>query len=1081
MKSATLAVRKLIQEGTEVRATPQLRVEFEHNRYSKIKSLDDKGTLVAVTPANDPLNNEWSSVFDANAITMPNRPETGIAKARLTETIKLLQGYVDKAPAARFYAASDEDPYTYWASTSRTSATAVATADYNFPTPIKLTMMYEEKLISNKVVVGFETSYARPRSYDIQITEVANPTESQWRTIGSNIVPNTKSGQVALWLTNDSPQTWGTTPVYNLLGWVHGVRLIVRSMNEGGAHLDVIQLGARLERDISDIVINYSKSMEVSERSFIAPVGAASSNQAAVTLSNFDQAFNDDNEASIFYGLVDKKAKFTMDLRIDATPTGGQPNERIREFTMWADSWGNKDEDSVSVNLKDSSVFLQEVDMPKVFWENLTIGAICWQIMDTVGLTNYAYNQEVIDSGQIIPYFWANEGTAWEQISELSEATQTAVYFDEYDIMQIKTRKSIFGTHKTVDWNFDAVQNNAKLPDVIESSTDDNMVVNHVEINWKPAEFRENKGVPEMETVWEPSEESVVLRGTALLRDIPLNGMSIYISAVDASHWPFESHVNIRGEIMKYKGKEYLKYKKGGGTELKIVTSVEEKTAIDDDSDPAMIWSNNWTGRLVVTERGVSGSGKAEHKLKPNAYTASIVTRVNGTFLESRSNWHHQKNGFVQLSVPPNKPDDLIYVMRPNATVPTANTLIGARIRFPEKQIRADQFAIGGLQFASDFGDIGYYLEFMTTKMADSTKRMTNEINLWMGGAGSNPLTRAVTGAKAVGVAANIVYDKWYDLEVKHIHNFDGSANIMVYLDGMFMNAWNIPKVRRGWFEQGNFGVYARGSCVVDVDYLYSLFDAGSLTPDASSFFDLTNGGLSSGFIEREWRWAPYMQTGVAALREGGRRITHFGNRAFYYYDEFGPVVHEVREFDVEFNEDDVPVAHSFPYISNTQVFCTDYTANAFGAKFTLVNASRRDAVIKGEDSITFGIDNKIDQKMFIYGRKLFQEEENVIIKKDDQSIRAKGKVALDIDNKFVQTEKMANELGDWVVGLWSLGADEVSVQVFGNPLVQLGDLVTMNYPAKGLYPATHKYYIVSIKNDFNDGLDTNLILRRSK
>lgn len=1098
MKPATLAVRKILQESTEVRALPKCRVEFEHNRYSKIKEVDaEKKLLVNVSPANNVNDNEWNSVFDANSITLPNRPGTGIAKARLISPIKLPSGIKDRPMPFRVYAASSEDVYRYWSHTSRSGSTPVATNDYSLPDPVKLTIMYESKLIANKVVAGFETTYASPKSYNIQITEVANPAENQWRTIGSNIIPDSK-GQVTLWLKNDGSNGWDTTPNYTSMGWVHGVRLVVNSLTKGREHLDVIQLGARFERDISDLVIDYSKEFEISDRSFIAPLGAASANQASITLSNFDQTFDGDREfldtartiINPFYGLIDKKAKFTMDLSIDARPTGSA-DERLREFTMWVDSWGGEDEDTVSVSLKDSSIFLQEVDMPKTFWKKMTVGAIIWQIMDTVGLTNYSYTHDPADTGQEIPYFWSNQGTAWEQIAELTEATQTAVYFDEYDVMQIRTRKSIFNGGRAVDWNLDAVQNGPKLPEVISASTDDSLVVNHVDINYKPAEFKTNKGIDQMETVWEPKDETVTLRAAGLLRDLPASGGDIYITSAQATHWPYESYVNVRGEIIKYSGKEYLRYKKGGGTELVKVNSLEEKQAIDEDvdkTDPNLAWANNFTGRLYVTERGVSNSGIVTHKLRQTDYSASIVTRLDGTFLESRSNWHHQKDGFMQLSIPPGSPNETIYVMRPNATVPTNNTTYGMRFRFASNQIRSDQFAVGGLQFASDWGDVGAYVEVMTSKTAtEAHGNLTGEINLWIGGAGNTPLRRAVPTSDlgVLGASANIVYDRWYDLEIKYQHQFDGSSNIIIYLDGMYMKAYNLQPGQR-WNEGGAFGAYARGACTIDVDYLYGVWDdpsgpAGTVTPDGSTWLDLAKGSYTSGYIEREWRFGAYKETGVAPLGEGGRRITQVGNRGFYYYDEFGPVVHEMRTFDIEFEEDDVPVNHSFLYVSNTAVHCTDYTSNPFGATFTLVNASRQDAIIKGEDSITFGIDNKIDQKMFIYGHKLFQEEENIITKTNDQSIRAKGKVSLSFDNQFIQTEAMATELGDWVVDLWGLGADEVSAEIFGNPLLQLGDLITMNYPQKGMLPTTHKFYIVSLKNSFSDGLTTNLILRRVK
>jgi hypothetical protein len=52
-----------------------------------------------------------------------------------------------------------------------------------------------------------------------------------------------------------------------------------------------------------------------------------------------------------------------------------------------------------------------------------------------------------------------------------------------------------------------------------------------------------------------------------------------------------------------------------------------------------------------------------------------------------------------------------------------------------------------------------------------------------------------------------------------------------------------------------------------------------------------------------------------------------------------------------------------------------------------------------------------------------------------------------------------------------------VNIKIFGNPLIQVGDVVTLSYYLKGL--SEQKYVVHSISNTFNSGLETSLILKK--
>jgi hypothetical protein len=1060
MKTASAAVQTMLKNDVEVAAKVRLTAEWEHNRFSPIDSI-------TVTPAQTD-DVEWLSIYDLDSITLPARPSAGSAKSRFDSdaTLPIVGKYRDFPAESRYYISTEFDKYKYWSSTQKTGTTPVS-GRYAFTTPIVLTLMYDNPVLANKVVVGFETAYALPGAFTIEVTYNG----TTWTTLP--VTALNSDGQVILYRSTSN--VWSTTPSHTGQINMMGMRLTVSSMNESKSHVDVIQMGLRLEQDLTEFLEDYTTSFDIAERSFVAPLGQSSSNTASVTLSNIDQRFNNESATSLYKGLIGKRARFTCDILLDSTPHGGSPNETIREFTMWVDTWGGQDQASSTVELKDSSVFLQEITIPPVFWENITVGAIIWQLLDISGMTNYEYNRHVLDNSQAIPYFWPEPDiTVWDQIGQLAEATQTAVYFDEYDVMQIKTSTAMFASGESVDWSLDAVPNGQKLPDIITSEIQEEMTTNKVTVDYRPAKYSEfNNGFPKMETVWEPEEATVVLRSAPLVKDLYAIHIVMWIRQADAVHWPYESLVNVRGEIIRYKGKQYVWYKPDGTTETKVVYNQEEKDALDDQSHPDLAYKNYFTGKLMITERGVMGSGISDHKINGATYSSVITSAINA-YMYAWNGGFVKKDGYAQVTNTATANGATYHIMRHETAVTGPYVMFGTRMQFPRGGHQA-----GGIWFDGNSLDIGYYLEIATTEHTDviEKRQWRHELSLSVAKNNTDRIRNVPVNGDPKGHAAAISPGPWYNIDVIYQKS---TGNVTVYIDGVIAGYWVVPSDMRPITNEGRFGMYVRGLSQVNFEYIYATSAQTPADFDSTSFFDLKEGSFTSGYIERDWR---YDTRFFNAYFSGTRKYyPQMISRANYALDEFGPVVHEMREYDIKFDEGKIPVQHSSLFLSNTsQVACLAYMSNPFGAKFMLVNTSRENAVVQGEDSVTFGSDNTVNQKMFVYGRALYQDEDKSVTKSDEFSIRKNGLAELVFDNRFIQTDAMANALGDWVVRMWAGPIDELAVEIFGNPLLQLGDVVSMNWPFRNMAPLTHKYYVVYKENTFQEGLKTRLVLRRAR
>jgi hypothetical protein len=314
------------------------------------------------------------------------------------------------------------------------------------------------------------------------------------------------------------------------------------------------------------------------------------------------------------------------------------------------------------------------------------------------------------------------------------------------------------------------------------------------------------------------------------------------------------------------------------------------------------------------------------------------------------------------------------------------------------------------------------------------------------------------------GAAFPVVKGQWYDLEVK----VDG-PNISVSMNGrVVLTATDANPIPPGVM----CGPFIRGFTACDFEYFYAV-PPGILNdsiPDETDFLSQIGGGYESRQFQQ------YIKSAVTA--PFGKNVGQWVKNGYKdrYIQEFGAPVHEMREYKVTFEK--APVLYSSLYISNSdQIVTTDYVGNPFGADFTIANSSRFNSVVNGEDTVTYGADNSVEQKMVITARTIQQEDEKQYVIKNDAAIRARGEIPLDISSQWIQSEAAAMSIGNWIVNNWAKPADTLEVVVFGHPLIRVGDVVSVSYAPKGL--TDEKFVVLRSQQSWDNGLQTSLSCRK--
>lgn len=1078
------AVKTLIENEYAVQAVPEVVVDWNMNRYFDAVANNTPDSL------DYAFDDEF---FPMESIVEPLRPTKGINKARIGSAT-IGNDYLAQSSTkarSRYYIADIDDTYKYWTSPDASDPSTAALSN------CKPQVVYPSPVSVNKIVIKVENSWASPATFSIQTTTLAAPTDADWTEIAnqSNLPAAWKaSGEIVLYFNGSS---WrNATRTDNVSSSIRGVRIVVSSL-EGGyevtddnsevhstyvstedgtfqqyntdgkdARFDLIEISARREVDLSAHVISFEDTFDNGEVNELHPIGTVTTNEGTLTLSNIYLSaleggyalglFSAENTESPYYQYIDANAEFNI--RYVYYDNGVEVGA-VQQAHLFANAWNGQSDETVQVSLSDHSKFFNETTVRAALWENLSVPEIVWRILDSIGFVNYQIDRDADKvTEHIIPIFYTDgETNAWELLDQLSQASQTAIYFDEYGTLQVKTREFAYSPDDAPVWTFNSHKVGSKLEDIVSFDQTDEFEPNYYKVTYQKTDWApEVDAVPTLQQVWEP-EGTVALRGTPLVQALGTTDQFLYVSQKEVVLWPYKGMLNIDSELITYEGKEYVYYTgDDGNTKNTVILKSDDEAKVKDDQTPwRFTYKNYYTGGLAITERGVWNSEVLDHPVDATGYTTKKY--VNGTASTSNGFSHLSTESKVKLHSPKNvKGYGDILMVSHGASTDTPFYYYGTKFKITSGNGQYAGMAI------NTSGDDGYYVEFTPSKNLGGKERKTRkEMIVYSRNSGKD--FRLDSAAIAIGV--NIEY------EVDLAFSVSGSDHkLVVWVNGKQVSSSTISGAHKN-AANGRFAMFVRGKTTAEYEYIYAVAKQDEDIPEDFSFMDK----VKRSYVGNLWftEWVYELKTKTRRRHKHTDQITYKVNERFM--DDFGPYVHEIREYDIKF--DPAPVLHSRLYLTNDwSATVLEYRSDPFSAHFIVANTYRGNAVINGDDSISFaGTGGSVNQVLTVFGRAIVTEESETVIASNDDQIRRRGKIEAELTGDWIQSKEMAQDVADWLEAHFSYGNANVSLEVFGNPLIQVGDIVHVDYPEKHI---DADYFVVGTNNSFDQGITTTLTLR---
>jgi hypothetical protein len=269
-----------------------------------------------------------------------------------------------------------------------------------------------------------------------------------------------------------------------------------------------------------------------------------------------------------------------------------------------------------------------------------------------------------------------------------------------------------------------------------------------------------------------------------------------------------------------------------------------------------------------------------------------------------------------------------------------------------------------------------------------------------------------------------------------------------------------------------NMAVFVRGNAKCTFENVYALAENYSQntsfsldTPISSAFGDVS---LTADSSFRKYAISGFIQStylsGVSSLEPPKYNI---------YFEEFGTIMREAAYFNVRYDKAypalSAQISPSFSRVKGFTV--SGFTASAYGAEFLVFNHT--DAVLNLDSTsgnylriqgVTFTQQSQNELTVDDYFQKKSSFSDPVFIevgvvdspvdaKKDYADIKlsrlTQGQKDFAIEAPYIQSQDVANSLMKWLVEKIMKPRKSVGLEVFGLPILQLGDIVEIDYVSK--------------------------------
>lgn len=393
------------------------------------------------------------------------------------------------------------------------------------------------------------------------------------------------------------------------------------------------------------------------------------------------------------------------------------------------------------------------------------------------------------------------------------------------------------------------------------------------------------------------------------------------------------------------------------------------------------------------------------------------------------------------------------------------------------------QISSGGISFYTNTNNEGYYLELVALSNSSKDATVSSDdsiytLYLYKLKIVDGILTPTILLKRFVPILtdAGTFLDKGGDISTV----YDLSVQISKTSNGRFLSVYLNNNIVGSTEDQANnitaiqnVGTFVRGSSSLMFENIYAIdtADNNGNETKVSDVYAMDNssslknyavsGIVQSTFLNKLSASSPYSTT-----KTDGTTVSKL------YYEEFGTIMREMTYLNIKFNKA-YPALYSSiaqPYASKG--FCiSGYNPTPYGAEFLIFNVTDTLLSLSSTSAnylriLGTSFTQNAKQELTVdeyYSRRTSLSNQDSILsntditqyKKDYLNIKNSrmtyGIKSFSIESAYIQNYNAANDLMKWLIPKLSNPKKSIGVDVFGMPIIQLGDIIKIDYVSPDL------------------------------
>lgn len=356
----------------------------------------------------------------------------------------------------------------------------------------------------------------------------------------------------------------------------------------------------------------------------------------------------------------------------------------------------------------------------------------------------------------------------------------------------------------------------------------------------------------------------------------------------------------------------------------------------------------------------------------------------------------------------------------------------------------------GGIGFfTDDRANVGYYLMLDTTVAAGSNSRQAVK---WIKLEGGKNTVQVLNSTTEAGLLAGEIYN--VDIRVK-IKEF--KIEMTAYINGAQITAYDKTYYNTGTKKVSKLVVPTNKITLfctqgkIFFDYAYGKEIDEPYYSDVSRIINRYTGKFANDLIETTFGEINFKENSVE-------------NSGKEYIDEFGNTVREIRKYDVQYSAP----AHPIGWDNSTQpaasILAQDW--NNFSSRVWVLNNSSTTIALSDGSQSSFGL----------FGNAINDSGTSLVYNTGDDSDYGINNPAV-FETVWIQRAEDAEALGEWIKTNIINKGKIITMSVFGNPLVQLGDIISVKHIYQK-FDGSEALIVTDISHSFTNGLQTELTCR---